>query len=81
MNVMAAPEVAPAAPKHAIVESVGHAPFVFAITSGDLPVALYIQPSKVYLALWYIEKETVRTIVILAKGDRTPVDEIVSKRT
>jgi hypothetical protein len=37
--VMTAPAVAPEAPKHAIVEKEGRAPFVFAITSGETPVA------------------------------------------
>lgn len=37
--VIVAPAVAPARPKHVIVDSVGHAPFVFAVTSGELPVA------------------------------------------
>lgn len=37
--VIVAPAVAPASPKHVIVDRVGHAPFVFAITSGELPVA------------------------------------------
>jgi hypothetical protein len=38
MTVMAAPALMPANPKHATVEKVGNASFVFAITSGELPV-------------------------------------------
>lgn len=52
INVMTAPAVAPAAPKHVTVPSVGSASFVFAMTRGELPVALRIQPSYVYLAFW-----------------------------
>lgn len=43
--VMTAPAVAPAAPKQAIVESVGVAPFVFAIASGEVPKAEVIHAS------------------------------------
>lgn len=32
-----------------------------------------IQSSMAYLDLWYIENETVRTSVMLASGDQTPV--------
>lgn len=39
MAVMAAPAVAPASPKHAMVDKVGVASLVFAITRGELPVA------------------------------------------
>lgn len=39
MAVIAAPAVAPERPKHATVASVGNASFVFAVTSGDVPVA------------------------------------------
>ncbi len=45
ITVIIAPAVAPAAPKHAMVENVGRAPGVLAITSGELPVALRIQSS------------------------------------
>ena len=38
ITVMAAPALMPANPKHATVEKVGNASFVFAITSGELPV-------------------------------------------
>jgi hypothetical protein len=72
--VIVAPAVAPARPKHVIVDSVGHAPLVFAVTSGELPVAWYIQSSTVYFERWYIEKETVRTRVMLARGDKTPAE-------
>lgn len=47
-TVIAAPAVAPAAPKHVTVENVGRAPLVFAITRGELPVALNIQSSNTY---------------------------------
>ena len=73
MAVIVAPAVAPARPKHDMVDKVGHAPLVFAVTSGELPVAWYIQSSIVYLERWYMEKETVRTRVMLARGDHTPV--------
>jgi hypothetical protein len=43
------------------------------MTSGELPVAWYIQLSMAYLERWYIEKETVRTRVMLRRGDQTPV--------
>lgn len=39
MTVIAAPAFTPANPKHATVENVGNAFLVFAITSGELPVA------------------------------------------
>jgi hypothetical protein len=73
MAVIAAPAVAPESPKHATVDNVGLAPFVFAITRGELPVVRNIQSSTAYLDLWYIENETVRTRVMLASGDQTPV--------
>lgn len=47
------------------------------MTSGELPVAWYIQSSIAYLERWYIEKETVRTRVMLARGDHTPVRKLV----
>lgn len=37
--VIVAPAPAPASPKHVIVDSVGYAPLVLAMTSGELPVA------------------------------------------
>lgn len=52
MAVMAAPAVAPESPKHAIVEKVGSASLVFARTSGEVPVARYIQSSIAYLERW-----------------------------
>ena len=52
MNVIAAPAVAPATPKHVIVDKVGQAPFVFAVMSGEVPVVLCIQSSILYLAFW-----------------------------
>lgn len=70
--VIVAPAPAPASPKHVIVDSVGYAPLVLAMTSGELPVAWYIQSSRAYLERWYIEKETVRTRVMLRRGDQTP---------
>lgn len=70
--VIAAPAIAPESPKHAIVCMLGSAPFVLAMTSGDLPVAWYIQSSRAYLDFWYMEKDTVRTRVMLARGDHTP---------
>jgi hypothetical protein len=73
MAVIVAPAPAPANPKHAIVENVGYAPRVLAMTSGELPVAWYIQSSRAYLERWYIEKETVRTRVMLRSGDQTPM--------
>lgn len=72
ITVMAAPALTPASPKQAIVENVGKASLVFAMTRGELPVAWYIQSSMAYLDRWYMEKETVRTRVILARGDQTP---------
>lgn len=45
MAVITAPDVAPAAPKQVIVEKVGQASLVLAITKGDFPVALNIQSS------------------------------------
>jgi hypothetical protein len=69
---MVAPALAPASPKHATVDSVGYAPLVLAMTSGELPVAWYIQSSMAYLDRWYMEKETVRTRVMLKRGDQTP---------
>jgi hypothetical protein len=74
--VMVAPAPAPANPKHAIVENVGYAPLVLAMTSGELPVAWYIQSSRAYLERWYMEKETVRTRVMLRRGDQTPMHVI-----
>ena len=71
--VIAAPAVAPESPKHATVDSVGKAPLVFAIRRGELPVVRNIQSSMAYFDLWYIEKETVLTRVMLARGDQTPV--------
>jgi hypothetical protein len=38
ITVMAAPALTPASPKHAMVENVGQASRVFAMTSGELPV-------------------------------------------
>ena len=38
--VMTAPAVAPDRPKQVMVDRVGRASFVFAMTSGELPVAL-----------------------------------------
>jgi hypothetical protein len=73
MAVIVAPAPAPASPKHATVDKVGYAPLVFAMTSGELPVAWYIQSSMAYLERWYMEKETVRTRVMLRRGDQTPV--------
>jgi hypothetical protein len=73
MVVIVAPAPAPANPKHATVENVGNAPGVLAMTSGELPVAWYIQSSRAYLERWYMEKETVRTRVMLRSGDQTPV--------
>jgi hypothetical protein len=73
MAVIVAPAPAPASPKHATVDNVGYAPLVFAMTSGELPVAWYIQSSMAYLERWYMEKETVRTRVMLRRGDQTPV--------
>jgi hypothetical protein len=73
---MVAPAPAPARPKHAIVDRVGYAPLVLAITSGELPVAWYIQSSMAYLERWYMEKETVRTRVMLRRGDHTPVGRV-----
>jgi hypothetical protein len=70
--VIVAPAPAPASPKHATVDNVGYAPLVFAMTSGELPVAWYIQSSMAYLERWYMEKETVRTRVMLSSGDQTP---------
>lgn len=71
--MIAAPAVAPESPKQATVDGVGQAPFVFAMTRGELPVVRKIQSSMAYLDLWYIENETVRTSVMLARGDQTPV--------
>jgi hypothetical protein len=76
--VIVAPAPAPASPKHATVDSVGYAPLVFAMTSGELPVAWYIQSSMAYLERWYMEKETVRTRVMLSSGDQTPA-RVISK--
>lgn len=45
MNVITAPAVAPAAPKHDMVAMLGMAPFVLAMASGELPVALFIHSS------------------------------------
>lgn len=52
---------------------VGYAPLVLAMTSGELPVAWYIQSSSAYFERWYMEKDTVRTRVMLARGDHTPM--------
>ena len=38
ITVIAAPALMPASPKHATVEKVGNASFVFAMTRGELPV-------------------------------------------
>lgn len=73
MAVIAAPAVAPDKPKHAMVDNVGNASLVFAITRGELPVARNIQSSIAYLDLWYMENDTVRTRVMLARGDQTPM--------
>lgn len=77
--VIVVPAPAPASPKHATVDRVGYAPLVLAMTSGELPVAWYIQSSMAYLERWYMEKETVRTRVMLRRGDQTPV-HVVSSR-
>lgn len=50
--VMVAPAVAPARPKQVMVDRVGSAPLVFAMTRGELPVAWYIQSSMAYLERW-----------------------------
>ena len=42
MTVMAAPALTPASPKHVIVDRVGRASLVFAMTSGELPVIWYM---------------------------------------
>jgi hypothetical protein len=76
MAVIAAPAVAPESPKHATVDSVGLAPLVFAVTRGEFPVVRNIQSSTAYFDFWYIENETVRTRVMLASGDQTPVSTI-----
>ena len=78
--VMVAPAPAPASPKHATVDNVGYAPLVFAMTSGELPVAWYIQSSMAYLERWYMEKDTVRTRVMLRRGDQTPARVISPAR-
>lgn len=49
---MVAPAPAPASPKHATVDKVGYAPLVLAMTSGELPVAWYIQSSSAYFERW-----------------------------
>lgn len=72
MVVIAAPAIAPESPKHVTVDRVGRASFVFAMTRGELPVAWYIQSSSAYFDFWYIEKDTVRTRVMLRSGDQTP---------
>jgi hypothetical protein len=72
MVVIVAPAIAPESPKHVMVDKVGSASLVFAMTSGELPVAWYIQSSRKYFDFWYMEKETVRTRVMLKSGDQTP---------
>ena len=69
------PAVAPAIPKQVIVANVGTLPGVLTTLSGSsLPVTSPIAADSLYLTFWYIEKFTVRTNVVLAKGARKPVD-------
>jgi len=72
INVMKEPAVAPAAPKHANVETVGYVPGVLICSRGSKLKFLLNQLAYVYLDLWYTEKEIVRTSVTLANGAATP---------
>ncbi len=69
---MKEPAVAPAAPKHANVESVGYVPGVLICNNGSKLKFLLNQLAYVYFDLWYTEKEIVRTRVTLANGAVTP---------
>lgn len=70
---MNAPAVAPAAPKHAMVESVGMLPGRFTMTKGSSPpVARPMAAEYLYFAFWYMEKEVVRTRVMLKMGAKAP---------
>lgn len=52
-TVMSAPAVPPAAPKHAMVASVGVLPGLFTMTKGSSPpVAFPIAAEYLYLAFW-----------------------------
>ena len=71
--VINAPAVAPAAPKHATVPRVGTLPGLLTTKRGSsLPVAWAIAVEYLYFAFWYMENETVRTSVTLARGARAP---------
>lgn len=76
IKVIQEPAVAPAAPKQAIVPSVGYAPFLLTCSRGRNPKCWPIQSEYVYFERWYIENETVRTRVTLARGAVTPTDRL-----
>ena len=73
MGAATAPAARPAKLKQAIVPIVGRLPGRFTVTSGSSSLMILpIVAEALYLANWYIEKEAVRTMVMLERGAKKP---------